>query len=101
MPCSPRLAHKAPVMQATSYTLNELFHSAFRSEYDCFFSNEMYELRGNELTLNMKLQCTPRICPRSPSLLALYCFFADDTNTLYAHKDLRRNLPEDKNLIPE
>lgn len=34
MSCSPRLALKATVMQATFYTLNELFHSALPSEYD-------------------------------------------------------------------
>ena len=36
MSCSPRLAHKVPVMQAASYTLNELFHSALPSEYDVY-----------------------------------------------------------------
>ena len=36
MLCSPRLAHKVQVMQAASYTLNELFHSALPSEYDVY-----------------------------------------------------------------
>lgn len=34
MSCSPRLALKTTVMEATFYTLNELFHSALPSEYD-------------------------------------------------------------------
>ena len=36
MSCSPRLAFKATVMQATFYTLNDLFHSALLSEYDVY-----------------------------------------------------------------
>ena len=50
MPSSPRLALKAAVMLATSYTLNELFHSALPSEYDVCSSNETHKLRYNELT---------------------------------------------------